>query len=66
MADFADHAADRQQRINDAALLHRRPERKLLPNGTCWNPLCGLDLENPKALYCGAFCAEEHDRHGHG
>lgn len=64
MADFADIASDNQQRINEQALAVRKPVRRLEPTGICHNPLCGLELDNPKALFCGAFCAEEHDRHG--
>ncbi|TDX21638.1 hypothetical protein DFO67_1346 [Modicisalibacter xianhensis] len=62
MADFADIAADRQQQINDTALQARRQVVKLQPTGECRSPLCGLELDNPKALFCNSQCALDHEK----
>lgn len=62
MSDIIDRANDQAQRHLDAALTNRRPTVRLAPIGVCRNPLCTLELENPKALYCDDTCAREHDR----
>lgn len=62
MSDVIDAANDLTQRHLDAALARRAPVAKLLPIGECRNPLCTLDLDNPKALYCNDRCAREHEQ----
>ncbi|QEL11345.1 hypothetical protein [Kushneria phosphatilytica] len=60
MADVADRGSQLTEQLLDEYLKVRRPTVQLEPIGECRNPLCCLELDDPRALYCDPGCAEEH------
>lgn len=62
MSDVVDQGNELAQQLLDNYLEVRRPAPVLTPKGSCHNPLCDLDLDDPRALYCGAECAKEHEK----
>lgn len=41
---------------------YRKREDRLTPKGYCQNPMCELDIEEPK-IFCDGTCATEYERH---
>ncbi len=62
MADPADIANEYLADYEAYAVASSRKDAPgIKPNGQCHSPACGDDVEGSK-LYCGADCAQEHER----
>lgn len=62
MADAADDANDLAQQHIDQLLSNRQRGPRLRLCGECHNPLCGNELDNERALFCGAECSMEWEK----